>query len=167
MTDATVVAAAVTAAKAMLRLEGTAEDAVLTRLVKTAFEAGEAFCGQAFATRRVTETVRGTGAWQSLAARPVTAIVAVEATGGGALAVDAWTIDIVEGTGRVRLPPGVVALVTAEAGMAARWNALPAPIAHGVVLLAVHLFENRMQDAAPPAAIAALWRPYRRIGIGR
>lgn len=166
MVDATVVAAAVAAAKAMLRLEGTAEDALLTRLVLTAFAAGEAFCGQVLMTRTEALAVRGTGAWQALPLRPVTAIRSVEAAGGALLAVGDYAIDIVEGVGRVRLPAGMPVTVTVEAGLATRWNALPAGIAHGVVLLAVHLFENRLADATPPAAIAALWRPFRRLGLG-
>jgi hypothetical protein len=39
-------------------------------------------------------------------------------------------------------------------------------VAQGVVLLAAHLFEHRGDGATPPAAVAALWRPYRRLGIG-
>ena len=46
------------------------------------------------------------------------------------------------------------------------WEAVPAPLAHGLVLLAVHLWENRRADQAPPAAVTALWRPYRRVGLG-
>lgn len=45
------------------------------------------------------------------------------------------------------------------------WDAVPAPLAHGLVLLAVHLWENRQADAVPPAAVSALWRPYRRVGL--
>jgi uncharacterized phiE125 gp8 family phage protein len=52
------------------------------------------------------------------------------------------------------------------AGAATRWGAVPAPVAQGVLLLAVHLFEHRGGAATPPAAVAALWRPYRRLGIG-
>ena len=43
--------------------------------------------------------------------------------------------------------------------------AIPAPVLQGVVLLAVHLFEHRDGAAAPPAAVAALWRPYRRLRL--
>ncbi|GGB30378.1 hypothetical protein GCM10011380_19830 [Sphingomonas metalli] len=82
-------------------------------------------------------------------------------------AFEAYAIDIVEGVGRVRLPAGVTALVAYRAGLAARWNALPAGLAHGVTLLAVHWWENRQADAALPTAVAALWRPFRRLGIGR
>jgi len=43
--------------------------------------------------------------------------------------------------------------------------AIPAPVMQGVVLLAVHLFEHRDGAVAPPAAVAALWRPYRRLRL--
>jgi uncharacterized phiE125 gp8 family phage protein len=52
-----------------------------------------------------------------------------------------------------------------RAGLAADWAALPAPLAHGAVLLAAHLFENRDAGRAPPAAVAALWRPYRVVRL--
>jgi len=166
MSEAGVVAAVMAAAKGLLRLEGTAEDGVLIRLATAAIEAGEAYCGQRFVARDVKAAVTGRGAWQSLAERPVAAIADVAATGGAALSVDAYAIDVADGIGRVRLPAGVRALVTYRAGLAERWTALPAPIAHGVVLLAVHWFENRGADASPPAAVMALWRPFRRVGIG-
>ncbi|MDP1027790.1 hypothetical protein Q5H91_11240 [Sphingomonas sp. KR1UV-12] len=167
MTEGAVVAAAVAAAKGLLRLEGTAEDAVLTRLVNGAIEAGEVYCGVRFTERTVEAALTGTGDWQALAERPVVAITGVAATGGGALAVDAHAVDIEGGLGRVRVPAGMQVLVTYRAGLAPRWTAMPAGVAHGVVLLAVHWFENRGADAMPPAAVVALWRPYRRLRIGR
>ena len=167
MGEAGVVAAAVAAAKGLLRVEGTAEDAVLTRLTHAAIVVAEAFCGQRLVVRTVEQVLVGTGDWQVLAERPVTAIASVAATGGGTLAVDAYAIDVLDGVGRVRLPSGIRALVTYGAGLAEKWGTMPAPVAHGVVLLAVHWWENRgSQGAAPPAAVQALWRPFRILGIG-
>ena len=40
-----------------------------------------------------------------------------------------------------------------------------APVAQGVAMLAAHLFDHRESDAVPPAAVAALWRPYRRLRL--
>jgi hypothetical protein len=66
-----------------------------------------------------------------------------------------------------RLAATAVAAAEGFCGRAlADWAAVPAPVAHGMVVLAAHLFENRGRDDAPPAAVAALWRPYRRLGIG-
>ena len=45
------------------------------------------------------------------------------------------------------------------------WEALPAPIAHGLAVMTAYLWERR-GDAVPPAAVAALWRPYRQLGLG-
>ena len=63
------------------------------------------------------------------------------------------------GGGRVR--------VTAEAGLATGWSGLPGAIRQGAVRLAAHLFAHRdaADDAGPPAAVAALWRPYRRMRL--
>jgi uncharacterized phiE125 gp8 family phage protein len=159
---APVIAGAVAAARGMLRLEGHGEDAVLTGLVRTALEAAEIWCGQALVARPCEEVLTGTGGWQVLRQRPVTAITEVAGT---PLAQQAIDIDAA-GRGRVILPAGATATVRYVAGQAARWGAVPGPVAHGVVMLAVHLWERRGGDAALPAAVAALWRPYRRLGIG-
>ena len=53
--------------------------------------------------------------------------------------------------------------VTLTAGDCAAWDDVPAPIAQGIVLLAAHLIEGRGVEEAPPAAVSALWRPYRRM----
>ncbi|MEG3163785.1 head-tail connector protein [Sphingomonas sp. PB2P19] len=47
----------------------------------------------------------------------------------------------------------------------ASWAAVPAPIAQGVAMLVAYLFEARSDDGAPPAAVAALWRPYRQVRL--
>lgn len=159
---AATIAGAVAAAREMLRLTGHDEDGVLFALTRTALEAAEAWCGMALVARPCAEVLTGTGGWQWLAQRPVTAIDGVT---GVALADHA--IDIAgDGRGRVMLPAGTRATVRYVAGTAARWGAVPAPVAQGVVLLAAHLFEHRGDGATPPAAVAALWRPYRRLGIG-
>ena len=44
---------------------------------------------------------------------------------------------------------------------AGTWDGVPAPVRHGGAMLVQHLFEDRNRSAAPPAAVAALWRPYR------
>jgi len=44
------------------------------------------------------------------------------------------------------------------------WDAVPAPVRHGVAMLIQHLAEDRPGDV-PPAAVAALWRPYRRVRL--
>jgi len=41
------------------------------------------------------------------------------------------------------------------------WAAVPAPVRHGVAMLVQYLFEDRGRAETPPAAVAALWRPFR------
>lgn len=161
------------AIKAHLRIAGDAEDALIERHAATALALGEAFAGTAWIAREWQETLSAGSAWQRLATAPVTAITAVEglpADGAAfALAGDAYAIDIdAHGEGWVRVTePGAAGRVrvTFDAGAAAEWDDLPPPIAQGAVLLAAHLFEGRGDDTAPPGAVAALWRPWRRMRL--
>lgn len=152
------------------------EDALVTQLARTAFSLCEAFCGQALILRDAQEVIAVRSGWQRLSAAPVTAITAVDGLPGeGAafrLPVDRYAIDIDEdGIGRVRVIDAGIAgrlRVGYAAGLAAAWADLPAPLAQGIVCLAAHLYAHRSDaaEAAPPAAVAALWRPWRRLEIG-
>ena len=54
------------------------------------------------------------------------------------------------------------------AGLAADWTVLPEPLRHGMVRLAAHQHRERESSGAasvPPAAVAALWRPWRRLRL--
>lgn len=59
--------------------------------------------------------------------------------------------------------------VTYHAGIASDWAGVPEPLRQGVLRLVAHLYARR--DAGgdgpetPPAAVAALWRPYRRMRL--
>jgi hypothetical protein len=45
-------------------------------------------------------------------------------------------------------------------------NGVPEPIRQGVLRLIAHLFTSRDgTDGEPPAAVTALWRPYRRMRL--
>ena len=59
-------------------------------------------------------------------------------------------------------------VVRFRAGIGTDWNGVPEPLRAGIVRLVSHLFSHR--DAAdagpPPAAVAALWRPWRRMQLG-
>lgn len=166
------VAAAAAAAGAYLKIVE-APDAVLTQGAATALALAEAFCGQVLIVRACEETI-GTGSdWQRLAGSPVGAIDGLRglpAVGAAfELPVGTYAVDIDSGgAGWVRVSAAGAAsrvAVRYVAGLAATWDALPPPLAQGVVLLAVHLFEHRGDDAQPPAAVAALWRPYRRVRL--
>ena len=165
-----VIADAVAAAKAYLRLEGGAEDVVLAQSARAAIGVGEQFCGEALIARSFEDAVAASAAWQRLPACPVIAIDAVTAAGGRVLPVGSYAIDIdADGVGWVRVTApavGSVVRVAYRAGGAADWGGLPGPVAQGVTMLVGHLFAQGADDRAPPAAVAALWRPFRRMRIG-
>ena len=64
---------------------------------------------------------------------------------------------------RLRRGPFVSRVVaTLEAGLAADWAHLPDGLRHGILRFAAYLHrEGEAAAAEPPAAIAALWRPWR------
>ena len=161
-----VVADAAAAAKAWLRAADGNDDAVIAGLCVTAIVLAEAFCGRVLVARGFRETVAG-AEWQALTAAPVSTITAVAYAGGVALPVGAYAIDIAaDGTGWVRLTEPAAGIVVAyTAGSATAWSEVPAPIAQGVAMLVAHLFDDRDGSAAPPAAVAALWRPWRRLHL--
>jgi uncharacterized phiE125 gp8 family phage protein len=180
MLDATPIEAAALAdalvpTKAYLRIETDEEDAVLASLIATATRLCEQFCGQAMIVRAMTETLGVSRDWRRLSQTPVVAITQVEGLpADGApfvLAVDAYAIDIDHnGDGWVRVTqPGAAGRVrvTYDAGIAADWAGLDDPIRQGIIRLVAHLHANRdaVDGGQPPAAVAALWRPSRRMRL--
>ena len=161
------IAAAVAAVRAYLRVEGTAEQALLERVAASAVALGEAFTGCVFVRRTVEERVALASGWALLDEQPVAAIAAVLGADGLALPAEAYAVDIdAAGRGWVRLTGSAQGVtVRYSAGLAEAWTALDPPLAQGCVLLAAHLFEARDAKAMPPAAVAALWRPYRRLAF--
>lgn len=150
-------------AKAFLRIGHGEEDALLTGLLATAGAYCEAFTGRVLVEREVTERVARGPEWVRLQLNPVTAILRVGQLDPGAYALD---IDA-GGDGWVRAPgpAGESLEVRYRAGLAPEAAGVPPPLQHGIVRLAAHLFTHREAGAgaAPPAAVAALWRPWRRL----
>jgi len=158
-------------AKAYLRLETANEDALVEGLVASARSLCEAFLGQVLVRREVIETLPTGNAWQRLGAAPVAAIILVERIGEGGSASVIATGDYAAeidpaGDGWVRASGAGRLRVTYSAGIADAADAVPAAIAHGVTRLAAHLYAHRDDSVGPPAAVAALWRPFRRIRLG-
>jgi uncharacterized phiE125 gp8 family phage protein len=162
-------------AKAYLRIDDDAEDPLIARLIAAATGMCERFTGQTLVIRSMTEAIAANGSWCRLRTTPVRTITSVQGLPAAgmpfALAMDAYAIDIdASGDGWVRVirPSGATrALVTVEAGIAADADTLPAPLYQGVLRLVVHLHAHRdaADDDGPPAAVAALWRPWRRMRL--
>lgn len=164
--------------KAYLRIASSAEDALLAGLVRSAGETCEAFVGRPLLARAIEETLPASTGWARLGAAPVRSIEAVAAVGDDgaevALAAGEHGIDIdAAGDGWVRLTerrPEKRIRVRYVAGLAPPDdpNGVPEPLRHGIVRLAAHLYAQRDSAAAPappPAAVTALWRPWRRLRL--
>lgn len=152
------------------------EDAALERLLRTALGTCEAFTGQMPLSTLCEELLPVSRNWQSLATRPVQAIAAVEAVRldgtRSALSPADYAIDLEPGGGAIvrvlQAGPARRVAVRFTAGLASTWNALPDGLRHGALRLAAHHYRQREHGAGeplPPAAVAALWRPWRRLRI--
>lgn len=160
---------------AFLRIGNGEEEALLAGLARGASETCEAFTGRALIVREMDEVLAASAEWSRLAAAPVRSIeqVAALAVDGtpGALPADAFAIDIdAAGEGWVRLLRPIDEKrirVRYRAGLADDPSGLPEAIRAGIVRLAAHLFTHRdMAPGAVPAAVTALWRPWRRLRLG-
>lgn len=165
--------------KHWLAITNSQDDAALEALLRSALETCEAFTGTLPLAATIEEVHSATCEWQGLYASPVHAITSVEAiaTDGirTALAVSDYEIDITgDQRGIVRLRhAGVIRRVAVRflAGLVPEWAALPDGLRHGVLRLAAHNYRTREADAKvdggpnPPAAVAALWRPWRRMRL--
>lgn len=169
-------AAALAEAKTYLRVFGQDEDALIERLIASALDFCEQFTGRVLLARAFSEMLPSADAgWRRLARSPVRAITSAEAVdgagGAAALPAEAYAIDIdARGDGWVRVTaPGGARRVRVgyQAGLAAQWEELPEALVQGAIRLAAHLYTVRdgKDDKGPPAAVAALWRPYRRLRL--
>lgn len=161
-------------AQAYARVETGEEEALLAALVRTASALCESFTGQVLVARAFEEVLPASGQWQRLALTPVRSIgeVARVAADGTPTVIPSgeYEVDIdSQGNGWVRMTNGGDGQlrIRGEAGIAAEPNHVPEPLRQGILRLVAHLFATR--DGAggePPAAVTALWRPYRRIRLG-
>lgn len=172
---------AVAEAKALLRAGDAGEDALIGAMLTSAAELCERFTGQVLIARAFRETWgRGEGdarrrGWRRLARTPVRSITTVDQLDADGVATPLapgdYAIDIdANGDGWLRADPARRRIrVGFEAGLAEGWAGLPAALRHGVLRLAGHFYMARTDadaPAEPPAAVAALWRPWRRLRLG-
>lgn len=166
-------AAALAELKDWLGITTASEDAALAALLRTALEACEAFTGTMPLECTVESVLPADGGWHRLQAAPVRATLQVEgidAAGGRFTLAEAdYAIDLAaDGAGLVRIvAPGPATRIAVRfvAGLASDWAALPDGLRHGAIRLAAANYRQREADPggpAPPAAVTALWRPWRR-----
>jgi len=161
----------ITEAQAYVRIETGEEEAVLAGLIRTASAICESFINQLVIARDFAIDMPSSGQWERLPLTPVQSITGVD-TGDGGTPIDsaAYSTDIdSSGDGWVRVvaPDGARRVrVLGSAGIAVDENGVPEPIRQGVIRLVAHLFSSRDGDGGePPAAVTALWRPYRRMRL--
>lgn len=151
------------------------DDAVLTGLLAASLDLCEAFTGTMPLTATCEEILPAMPGWQCLSTRPVQAITGIDAIPAEGprfmMAGDAYELEIdADGTGKVQIArQGAAGRIAVRfvAGLAPGWGSLPDALRHGVIRLAAEQFRER--DSAPrdtpPAAVAALWRPWRRLRL--
>lgn len=169
--------------KQWLAISAPREDPLLTALLRTSLEMCEGFTGIMPLECLCEEVLVASGEWQCLATRPVQAITAVDAMPGEgprySLPSEAYAIDLdAEGAGMIRLTGRITGAMTGSArgsriavrftaGLAPDWDGLPESLRHGIIRLAAHNYRERDRDPGktPPAAVAAVWRPWRRMRL--
>lgn len=152
------------------------DDALLSGLLQASLELCEAFTGIMPIEAECEEVIAIASGWCALATKPVQAITGIEGiTKKGdrfTLSAGAYEFELdADGTGLVRIisPAGAAnAAIRFAAGLAPDWDSLPEPLRHGMMRLAAHQHRERETSGAaplPPAAVAALWRPWRRMRL--
>jgi len=162
-------------ARGWLRLGATIDDAVVAQLVRAATNICEAFIGQWLVVRDGEEVAPLPAECIALRARPVIAVDGVTLLSADGseipLGAEAYRVTIArDGSACVAVhDPGGAARVRIayRAGMAEGANGVPEAIRQGIVRMTQHLHDARDgTGAGPPAAIAALWQPWRRLTLG-
>ena len=177
VTPAAIAPAALAELKDWLGISITEDDAQLTQLLRASLETCEHFTGTMPLQQDCEELLPVSADWQNLAARPVQAITGIDGLPADgprfALPAGDYEVDLsADGTGSVRVSnPGSAGRAIAKftAGLAADWSALPDGLRHGVLRLAAFQYRSREGGADagqwPPSAVAALWRPWRRLRL--
>ena len=177
VTPAALAPAALSELKNWLGISITADDAQLGVLLRACLEMCEHFTGSMPLQQGCEEVLSASADWQVLTARPVQAIIGIDGLPADgprfALPVSSYAVDLAaDGTGCVRVSnPGSAGRIAVRftAGLAADWASLPDGLRHGVLRLAAFQYRAREDSTAsgplPPAAVAALWRPWRQLRL--
>ena len=176
VTPADLTGSALSELKDWLAITTTREDEALTRLLGASLATCNAFTRQVALETTFEEIHPAASEWQTLGLMPVRSITQVEAIAGDLsrvpLVVGQYLIDITAfSAGRIRLlsviaEPEIAVRYTA--GLAADWDSLDGGLRHGILRLAAHHFrarEMQLGDPVPPAAVAALWQPFRQMRV--
>ncbi len=164
------------ALKSWLAISTSHEDGALVDLLGAALDLCEAFIGQTPLQAEYESILPVLARWQTLAARPVVAITAVEGApvDGERFALDLTDYEIEinprsEGCVRVLRSIGTSRIaVRYTAGLAVEWGQLPDALKHGIIRLAAASYRSRGEDsvlATMPSAVAALWQPWRQVRL--
>ena len=162
--------------KEWLAISASGDDDTLIGLLKAALETCEAFTGLMPLEATCEEVLPGDSCWRGLQTRPVQAVNGAEGIADDgtrvALAAEDYAVDLdADGGAHVRIVnPGAYGRVAVQfaAGLAANWDSLPDGLSHGIIRLAADAYRRRDTDghgAQPPTAVAALWRPWRRMRV--
>lgn len=162
--------------KIWLAITTSQDDTTLLALLGSALDMCEAFTRTMPLTSQCEERLVPEWNWQWLSTVPIHAITGVEEllpdTSRRPLHSGDYAVELeADGRGRIRLiSPAVGGMLAVQytAGLASTWTNLPESLRHGVIRLAAYLYRQRdMADArpAPPASVAALWNPWRRMRL--
>lgn len=162
--------------KQWLAITTSGEDLALSHLIAAGLDLLESFTGVTPLSCGCEEVLAASPCWQTLSTLPVQGLVGVEA-----VAIDAQRTPLPEGAYEIELDPGGAAQVRVfdpagatrvavqfVAGMVPTWPELPEGLRHGVIRFAAHLYrlrDGQAAEAVPPAAVTALWRPWRRMRL--
>ncbi len=177
LTPAALPSSALAELKQWLGITTADDDTALAALLDAALETCEAFTGQLSLEAVCEETLPQSTSWTALATRPVQAVTGLARLAHDGtrtqLAITDYAVTLsADGTASLRLTASPTddqrLVVSFTAGLAAQWDDLPASLRHGLIRLCAHQHRERENAGAaplPPASVAALWRPWRRMRL--